>query len=113
MKAPNKPDGPITMINVVSVEPEKLQQLLDQITYFSEHIVKKAPGFISATFHVSFDGTRVVNVAKWESKEAFLTMIQSPEAQVHVAEGQATATYLDHNLYAVIGTFLPVIQSER
>jgi quinol monooxygenase YgiN len=112
MKPPDKPNGPVTLINVVAVEPEKLQLLLDQITYFSEHIVSKFPGFISATFHVSFDRTRVTNIAKWESQEAFFAMIQSPEVQPHMAEGRATATYLEHNLYAVVGTFFPVAQRE-
>lgn len=109
MKAPGKPNGPVTLINVFAVEPEKQQILLDQLANFSENIVRTFPGFISATFHASFDGTRVTNVAKWESQEEFQAMIQSPVAQAHIAECRATATHLEHNLYDVVGTFLPAV----
>ncbi len=107
MKIPGKPGSPITLINVFTVEPAKQQELLDQLSDFSAHIVKYFPGFISATFHASFDGSRVTNVALWESREAFLNMIQSPEAQADIARCQAIAQSLDNNLYTVVGKFLP------
>jgi quinol monooxygenase YgiN len=88
-----------------TVEPEKQQALLDQLTDFSEHTVKKFPGFISATFFASFDGTRVTNVAQWESREAFLSMIQSAEAQADIAACQKIAQRLDYNLYDGVGNF--------
>lgn len=112
MKTPSKPNGPVTLINMFTVEPEKQQVLLDQLTKFSDTTVKTFPGFISATFHASFDGTRVTNVAQWESREAFLAMIQSPEAKADIAACREIATNIDYNLYAVVGTFLALVPQE-
>jgi quinol monooxygenase YgiN len=113
MKAPSKPNGPVILINMFTVEPEKQQALLDQLTKFSETTVKTFPGFISATFHASFDGTRVTNVAQWESREAFLAMIQSPETKADMAVCRGIATNIDYNLYAVTGTFSASAEKEK
>src|SRR5271169_384236 len=113
MKTPGKPNGPVTLINMFTVEPEKQQVLLDQLTKFSETTVKTFPGFISATFHASFDGTRVTNVAQWESREAFLAMIQSPEARADIDVCREIAISIDYNLYTVVGNFLAVVPQER
>jgi quinol monooxygenase YgiN len=112
MKTPNELNGPVTLINVFAVEPEKQQALLDLLAHFSETVVRKSPGFISATFHTSLDGTRVTNVALWESREAFLAMFQSPEAQAHIAQCRETATHLEHNFYVIASRFLPVAQQD-
>ena len=44
------------------------------------------PGFVSAHVHRSFDGTKVVNYAQWESQEAFTAMLQNPEAAPYLTE---------------------------
>ena len=41
-------------------------------------------GFISANFHKSLDGTKVVNYAQWKSKEAFEKMLKNPTAITHM-----------------------------
>src|SRR5579864_7117841 len=105
MKAPSKPNGPVTLINVFTVEPEKQQALLDHLHKFSETVVAVFPGFISATFHASFDGKRITNVAKWESQEAFMAFLQSPEASADRAACRAIATGAEHNLYEVVGNY--------
>lgn len=113
MTTAGEPGRPVTLINVFAVEPEKQQVLLDLLAHFSETIVSTSPGFISATFHASFDGTRVTNVAQWESREAFLAMFKSPEAQAHIAKCRETATHQEHNFYTVASSFLAVVQQER
>lgn len=33
--------------------------------------IREVPGFLSATYHASTDGTAVVNYAQWESEQAY------------------------------------------
>ncbi|MGH9429617.1 MAG: antibiotic biosynthesis monooxygenase family protein [Terriglobia bacterium] len=93
----------VTLINVFSVAPENQQQLLDLLVHATREVMSKQPGFVSASFHRSLDGTRVVNYAQWASKEAFEAMIQNPEARPHMEAAAKLATY-DAHLYEVSST---------
>ena len=69
----------VTVINKFSVEPEnqkKLVKLLDDL----REVVEKLPGFISANVHRSFDGTRVVSYAQWNSKEDYQAVYTNSQA---------------------------------
>jgi heme-degrading monooxygenase HmoA len=57
-----------TEIIVFTTEPEHQQPLIDAISSEIERWVKHCPGFISATFHKSLDGTKVANYAQWKSQ---------------------------------------------
>lgn len=57
-----------TEIIEFTVEPEHQQPLIDAIGGEVERWVKHCPGFISATFHKSLDGTKVANYAQWKSQ---------------------------------------------
>src|SRR5215813_14844396 len=76
-----KQNNVITLINVFTVAPENQQQLLDLLVHATREVMAKQPGFVSANFHKSMDGTRVVNYAQWASKEAFEAMMRNPEAR--------------------------------
>ncbi len=39
--------------------------------------------------HKGIDGTRLVNYAQWQSREAFEAMLQNPEAQMHMRQAAA------------------------
>ena len=41
---------------------------VDVITAEVDRWISDLPGFIASTFHVSIDGTRVVNYAQWDSQ---------------------------------------------
>src|SRR5437763_14484532 len=99
MKAPDKPNGPVTLVNTFTVEPAKQKALLDHLAKFSETTIRTFPGFISATFHASFDGKRITNVAQWESQEAFLAFLHSPEAKADKDACRELMTSRDYNLY--------------
>ncbi|MBX7172298.1 MAG: antibiotic biosynthesis monooxygenase [Pyrinomonadaceae bacterium] len=62
--------GIITQINVFKVKPENMQALIDLLIEAAE-AVKDTPGWISANFHRSLDGTRLVNYAQCESYESW------------------------------------------
>lgn len=84
----------VTLINVFMVEPEKQQSLLDALIE-ADQLVKQMPGYISANFHCSLDGTKVVNYTQWESKTALNTMLRHPQASVHLQSVRQIATKFD------------------
>lgn len=59
-----KQNNLVTLINVFTVAREHQQALLDLLEQATCEVMAKQPGFISANFHKSLDGTRVVNYAQ-------------------------------------------------
>jgi aromatase len=88
------PAQPIcTMINTLTVKPENQQEVLDYLKEMTEEVVITSPGFISANFHMSKDGTRVVNYAQWRSVEDLQAMLaRNPH---HVKHMQELAEHID------------------
>jgi quinol monooxygenase YgiN len=82
-----------TMINTLTVKPEKQEALLAYLKKMTEEDVVICPGFISANFHLSEDGTRVINYAQWRSIEDLRAMLAKyPE---HVRQCQALADNIE------------------
>jgi quinol monooxygenase YgiN len=82
-----------TMINTLTVKPENQAKLLAYLKKMTEEDVVNCPGFISANFHISEDGTRVINYAQWRSIEDLRVMLaRFPE---HVKECQALAEKIE------------------
>ena len=73
--------GPVTLINTFTVEPNELDQLL-QAWASDAALMKQQPGFISTQLHRGIGGSSVlVNVAVWESVDAFRRAFSNPEFQ--------------------------------
>jgi quinol monooxygenase YgiN len=60
----------VTTINTFMVAPEQQQRALELLVEVATRISKTVPGFLSANFHRSVDGTRVVGYAQYTSIEA-------------------------------------------
>ncbi len=71
-----------TEIVVFTVEPEQQQALIDAIVGEVERWVKHRPGFISATYHKSLDGTKVVNYAQWLSQADWKAFTEDSQSAV-------------------------------
>jgi heme-degrading monooxygenase HmoA len=71
-----------TEIVVFTVEPEHQQPLIDAIVSEVDRWVKHCPGFISASFHKSLDGTNVANYAQWQSQADWQAFTQHPQGKV-------------------------------
>jgi heme-degrading monooxygenase HmoA len=67
----------VTVIVVFSVNPEQQQEFISAIAENLETLVKKSPGFISATIHKSTDGMQVVNYIQWQSMEDYHAYLQN------------------------------------
>lgn len=74
----------ITQINVFTVAPEKQQALVDLLDEATETAMKQQPGFISASIRTSECGRRVINYARWRSKEDLQSMHDDPLATEHM-----------------------------
>ncbi|GCE51432.1 heme-degrading monooxygenase HmoA [Thermosporothrix hazakensis] len=100
---------PIVVINVFTVQPEKQQEFLRLALDYTNQFVSKAPGFLSATFYTSLDGTKITSVARWESEEAFLAFSAPSEdndIEATREKGEQTFLHLDSNTYRVAARFL-------
>ena len=70
----------VTLVNVFSVAPENQEKLLDMLIEATQQTMRHLPGFVSANFHRSLDGTKVINYAQWRTQEDFQAMLANPEA---------------------------------
>ena len=57
------------------------------------------PGFFWANLHESLDGSRVVNYARWRSRER--SRLRNPEAVAHIKEVQEFARSFEPYLHEV------------
>jgi heme-degrading monooxygenase HmoA len=87
----------VTLVNVFTVDPADQQHLIELWQRATNELISHLPGFISANIHRSLDGTKVINYAQWESREAFTAMLNDPAANAHLKE------------LADIGTTAPVL----
>ncbi|MGA5037029.1 putative quinol monooxygenase [Streptomyces capoamus] len=60
-----------TVLVSFTVPAERRDELVQTIRTFVQEEVRHRSGFVSSTVHTSQDGTRVINYAQWESREAF------------------------------------------
>jgi heme-degrading monooxygenase HmoA len=92
----------ITVINKFSVKPENnknLLQFLDDLRI----VVEKLPGFISANVHKSFEGTRIVSYAQWNTKEDYQEVYTNSQAKTILDEIKKISKF-SWNLYEVVYT---------
>jgi len=92
----------VTVVNMFSVNPEnqkKLLQLLEDLRV----VVEKLPGFISANVHKSFEGTRLVSYAQWNTKEAYQAVYTNSDARTILDEIKKISKF-SWNLYEVVYT---------
>lgn len=82
----------VTVINVFTVAPQDQQRLLDLLVEATTTVISAMPGFVSANFHASLDGTKVANYAQWRSVEDVEAMRAHPDSQQHFADARAIAT---------------------
>ncbi len=95
--------GLVTLINVFTVEPAHQPRLLDLLARATE-VVREAPGFVSASLHRSFDGTKVAMYAQWRSVEHYQAMRENPAALPYLQEALTFAKF-EPGMYDVVETY--------
>lgn len=82
----------LTLVNVLEVPRERQSELVAILETATAEVMRRLPGFISASIHRSLDGTRVATYAQWRSIEDFERMLANPAAQAHIRDATAIAT---------------------
>ena len=91
----------VTLINVFTVDPARLDDLVACLTEATEATIRHRPGFVSANIHAALDGTRVANYAQWASVGHLQAMLADPDCQPHLGAASALAS-ADPQLYTVV-----------
>ena len=73
--------GITTLINIFTVEPDNRQTLIELLKEGTETWISTLAGFLSASFHTSKDGRRVVIYGQWTSADAIDAMRQHPNME--------------------------------
>ncbi|MFE0206156.1 antibiotic biosynthesis monooxygenase [Streptomyces sp. NPDC058985] len=79
----------IVDIEFESPDPDRQRAWVDAVFEALESDPEQHPGGISAHFHLSTDGTRVLNYAEWESAQAHIDALAAPGEGI----GSATAAW--------------------
>ena len=69
----------VTLINVFVVEPGNQEKLIEILKEGTEKLFSRQPGYISASFHKSKDGRRVINYGQWRSPKDIEAYRSKPE----------------------------------
>jgi quinol monooxygenase YgiN len=94
-------DQQIVLINTFTVKSENADALLAVLAEATEKVMRHRPGFVSATFHISLDGTHVANYARWRSKADFDATMSDPTAKEHMGKAGGLAERFEPILYTV------------
>ena len=84
------------------MQPENQPRMVELA---KEHVkpAMKQPGLISATFHRSLDGTRVINYGHWENQEAIEELVKKPGFSKEKPYWDGVADN-EYHLYEVVHT---------
>jgi len=94
----------VTLINVFTVDPANQRRLVELLARATETSVRHEPGFVSASLHRSFDGTKVTMYAQWRSVEDYQAMRANPAPLPYLQEALAIAKF-DPGMYEVVETY--------
>lgn len=88
--------GPMVFMNVFHVAPEEVEEFMAAWTADGE-FMKEQPGYISTQLHRGVAGsTTFINVAQWQSVEAFRAAAGNPEFQASLSRYPESAVASPH-----------------
>ena len=91
----------VTLVNIFTVTKGNQNALIALLNQATSEVMSRLPGFMSASFHRSHDGTKVMNYAQWESREAYESALQVPAAQDHMVKIKRMVEKVEPTLYSV------------
>lgn len=97
----NANDGYMVLINTFTVEPEKAEALMAELTYATDTRIRRQPGFISANLHLRDDRRHVANYAQWRSRADYDAFINDPQTIDHLKKSANLATSFEPVVYAL------------
>lgn len=85
--------NPVTLVNVLSVQPERQKELVDMLRQNTETVIKTLNGWISTTLVASSDGKRVVIYSRWDSAADVDAMRADPRMLAYFPKIAALASF--------------------
>ena len=82
-----------TLINVLTVEPANQAKLLDSLRQNAESVVSTLSGWISTSFVVSHDKSRIVIYSQWRDVAALRAMQSHPQMRAYFPRVAALASF--------------------
>jgi quinol monooxygenase YgiN len=83
---------PVTLVNVLSVEPSKQQELVGSLRQNTETVIKTLKGWIATSLIASNDGKRVIIYSQWDSPADIEAMRSDPRMQAYFPKVAALAS---------------------
>ena len=104
------------VILIFQVDPKNQSTLIEAGIENSKQVMEKKLGFVSASFHKSFDGTSMVNYSQWENRKSYEDAINflNPD-EVAIGEKIFDIADPDWSIYELIfsaGTDPTIISKE-
>jgi len=93
--------NPVTLVNILSVEPHKQQELVDLLRQNTESVIMTLKGWIATDLIASSDGKRVVIHSRWDNAADIEAMRADPRMQAYFPKIKALAS-LDSTMGAVV-----------
>lgn len=95
----------VTLINTFSCAPEDRERVMGTLQGVGP-LATVAPGFVSASIHLSLDGTRIVNYVQWRSAADVEAFVADPRLQEALSSLDGIAE-VDPRLYQVVAVVEP------
>lgn len=96
--------SPVTFVNIIDVDPARQQEVIDILNEGTQEVISERPGFISVTILASVDGSRVINIARWEGADD-IKATQADDAAAEYARRTAAIATTSPGIYAVVSEF--------
>ncbi|ARQ69619.1 antibiotic biosynthesis monooxygenase [Streptomyces marincola] len=81
----NSDPGFYSIIDYTVDGPETQKELVEAFAEIQERWVRFYPGYRSARFHVSTDGTRVYNIVHWASEADYRRFVETSDTEGRMA----------------------------
>lgn len=78
--------GLVTTINTYPVTPERAEEALRYLVEAADKVMADVPGFVSFSYHLSFDRTAIVNYGQWANRKAIGAARHNPAVTKLIAE---------------------------
>ena len=92
-----------SVILIFQVDAKNQSALIEAGIENSKKVMEKKQGFVSSSFHKSFDGTSVVNYSQWETRKSYEDAINflNPD-EVQIGEKIFDIADPDWNIYELV-----------
>jgi quinol monooxygenase YgiN len=75
-----------TVITTFEMTPATAHDLMEALQDAFEQVIRRQPGFVSASLHMNDAMTRICNYSQWARREDYQAMLRTPEMRARNKE---------------------------